>query len=373
MLAALGIGYLLAGFLCVIAPLIPRRRAGDLALFPYNPEGDPGSRLRFHIFLPLMQEEGLSYRLFSLGTVDPARYGALDRPYWTHYRSYAINYYRRLAQVLEARNYRAAFVQRGLFPYYPRQTFAHLGRLLKRLNPDVTVDFYDADYVHNTRIVDSTVRYAHRVTVVNEHLLEHFRRLHPQVSIFPLALDVGQHPVKEDYALSNPVKLFWWGSPTSALPFREILPSLRRVAGRHPLELVIVCSEDIHLDGVPVVCHRWDPATAFGLLRSADIGVSPMDDSERSRGGVAMKVFEFMATALPVVSSPFALSPHARDEEHLLVARDLEGWERALQRLISSQELRRRLGRAGRAMLLEHHTPEAVYPALKHACLPARG
>jgi glycosyltransferase involved in cell wall biosynthesis len=365
LLAILHAGYFLARVLAWFALLLPRPRpARDLLLFPYQPLGNPGYTARFAYLEPLLRQDGLRYAICCVGGQSAYDYGR-NEPWPRLYSLYVSMFYRRLFQVLKARRYRAVYVQRGLFPLFPDQTTAHLDALLRRLNANTTIDFYDADYVSNPRLIESTVAQYAKVTVVNEYLETYFHRLHPRVFLLPLAIDASRYLVKKNYRLSLPLRLFWWGNPGNAQQLHDIAPALRAVAARFSAKLVLVCAEYVGVGGIEVEWHRWNnDSTALELLRSADIAIYPARDNEVNRGKQAFKVLEYMAAALPIVAAPYGLSPSARHRQELLIARDVAEWESHLTEIIQDDALRERLGRGARTASQRFHSPTEAYHRL---------
>lgn len=360
-LIALHAGYKIAGVLSHLAFLLSKsRQTGDILLFPYYPRDSPGYVARFGSVENLLREDRLRYKISFVDGQSATDYGSElkgIRPYWL----YVSTFYRRLFQVLKARNYRTVYVQRSLFPHFPDQTRAHLEALLYKLNPNVTIDFYDADYLSNRALAHSTVKYCAKITVVNDYLRTYFRRLHPRVSVIPLAIDASRYGVKDDYTIRLPVKLFWWGSPRNGELLKDILPALKAVSAHFPITVVIVSAEQVRLEGIDVEWHRWDDRTAYLLLRAADIALYPAQDSEPYWGGMAFKVLEYMAAALPIVAAPHGLTPFARDREEVLVATNISEWERTLVEMIEDRALRERLGRNARTAVQRFHSPREAY------------
>jgi glycosyltransferase involved in cell wall biosynthesis len=274
--------------------------------------------------------------------------------------------------VLAARGYRRAFVQRGLFPYYPDQRSPHLERLLARLVPERTIDFYDADYVPSPVIVEACVPLFDRVTVVGAHIEKHFASRHTNVRVFPLCVRIDEYAAKASYVLGKPPTLLWMGSVGNASRLRAVEVVLRELSRSRPFRLVVVCRRPVDVPGVDVDWRPWTESTAHDLVPGCDIAIYPAEDSEADRGKMALKVLEYMAAALPTVASPYGLPPCAVEGETVAIALDAEGWRRALIGLLDSQELRERLGRAARAAVMRHHAVDVVYPQFKEHVLGPR-
>ncbi len=76
----------------------------------------------------------------------------------------------------------------------------------------------------------------------------------------------------------------------------------------------------------------------------------PLTDDEWAQGKCAFKLLQYMAAALPCVASPVGANAEAvNDGVNGFHARTAEEWERGLEALIRSPELRARFGAAGLA------------------------
>jgi glycosyltransferase involved in cell wall biosynthesis len=111
----------------------------------------------------------------------------------------------------------------------------------------------------------------------------------------------------------------------------------------------VICSEfpdwsDVNVERVP-----WSSATEAHSLAGAHIGVMPLTDDAWSRGKCAFKLLQYMAAALPCVASPVGANTEAvLDGVNGFHAANVDEWERSLEKLIVSPELRSNFGAKGR-------------------------
>ena len=112
--------------------------------------------------------------------------------------------------------------------------------------------------------------------------------------------------------------------------------------------------------------------TEVADLQSFDIGIMPLPDNEWTRGKGGYKLLQYMAVGVPCVASPVGINKELiRDGENGFLATTEEEWYEKLSLLIDNPELRREMGRRGRAYVVRNHSFEAAAPklisALKHA------
>ena len=115
-------------------------------------------------------------------------------------------------------------------------------------------------------------------------------------------------------------------------------------------------TEAVHLAGAV------DASAVPGWLASMDVGVAPYPPLAHFYFS-PLKVYEYMATGLPVVASRIGQLKSLIEEGRnglLVTPGDAAGLAAALERLRSDPELRARLGQAARSTVLHQHTWDAV-------------
>jgi glycosyltransferase involved in cell wall biosynthesis len=170
-----------------------------------------------------------------------------------------------------------------------------------------------------------------------------------EVMVLPTSIDTASY--QPSFAgPADPPTVAWIGSPENLIYLDMIRPALVRLSKRHPaLKLRVICSSfpdwgDVRIERVP-----WSSATEAHSLAGAHIGVMPLTDDAWSRGKCAFKLLQYMAAALPCVASPVGANTEAVvDGVNGFHASGIEEWERNLEKLIVSPNLRATFGAAGR-------------------------
>jgi glycosyltransferase involved in cell wall biosynthesis len=173
------------------------------------------------------------------------------------------------------------------------------------------------------------------------------------------ARDIAVLPTSIDAACYRPTTagrddaptIAWIGSPENLIYLEMIRPALARLAQRYPaLRLRVICSEFPDWNDVAVQRLPWSSATEAESLAGAHVGVMPLTDDAWSRGKCAFKLLQYMAASLPCVASPVGANTEAvMDGVNGFHANGALEWERSLERLIASPELRAKFGAQGRA------------------------
>jgi glycosyltransferase involved in cell wall biosynthesis len=210
--------------------------------------------------------------------------------------------------------------------------------------------------------IDSIIQNATVVLAGNQRLAEYVGDLGGRPVQLPTPVNTDKF---QPGNLGNKEKLTlgWIGSPATHSCLNTLSEIWPQLAGRHHrLEILIVSSttEGINMDKfhpIPVRFEKWTPENEAPLVRQMDIGLMPLEETEFQRYKCAFKALQYMATGIPVVSSPVGTAADVvGHEEQGLWARSPNEWIEALSRLIESEKLRKSLGQAGRKKAEEKYS-----------------
>ncbi|MGO9512631.1 MAG: glycosyltransferase family 4 protein [Steroidobacteraceae bacterium] len=212
------------------------------------------------------------------------------------------------------------------------------------------------DSIWRRRKFAATCRCVDVVAAGNDVLASVARPAAREIAVLPTSIDTSCYQAAR-VAQEDPPTIVWIGSPENLVYLEMIRLAFARLTVRYPtLKLRVICSAfpdwpEVHVERVP-----WSAATEAASLAAAHIGVMPLSDDEWTRGKCAFKLLQYMAASLPCVASPVGANAEAViDGVNGFHARSLEDWERSLERLINSAELRARLGAAGHARVAERY------------------
>ena len=195
----------------------------------------------------------------------------------------------------------------------------------------------------------ATCRWVDAVAAGNDVLAGVARATAKEIVVLPTSIDTACYETTFAGPGDAPT-IAWIGSPENLIYLDMIRPALARLTKRHPsLKMRVICSEfpdwnDVNVERVP-----WSSATEAHSLAGAHMGVMPLTDDAWSRGKCAFKLLQYMAAALPCVASPVGANTEAvLDGVNGFHATDVDAWERSLEKLILSPELRAKFGAKGR-------------------------
>jgi glycosyltransferase involved in cell wall biosynthesis len=273
----------------------------------------------------------------------------------------------RWAQVVVLHQIKLSAVEAHLFSSLSRRRVFDLDDAIYVRKPRRLGESAD-DSIWRRRKFVATCRLADVVAAGNEVLASAARPVARSIAILPTSIDASCYQ-ETTAGPHDPPTIVWIGSPENLVYLEMIRPALARLAVRHPtLKVRVICSAFPDWPEISVERVAWSAATEAASLAAAHIGVMPLSDDEWARGKCAFKLLQYMAASLPCVASPVGANTEAViDGFNGFHATSLDDWERNLERLINSPELRARYGANGHTYVAERyamHTYQANYLAL---------
>jgi glycosyltransferase involved in cell wall biosynthesis len=203
----------------------------------------------------------------------------------------------------------------------------------------------------------ATCRRVDAVAAGNEVLAGVARLTAKEIVVLPTSIDAACYQATAAGPAEAPT-IAWIGSPENLIYLDMIRPALARLTERHPhLKMRVICSEFPDWSDVNIERVAWSSATEAHSLAGAHIGVMPLTDDAWSRGKCAFKLLQYMAAALPCVASPVGANREAvLDGVNGFHATDVDEWQRSLEKLIVSPQLRASFGANGRLHVERHYS-----------------
>ena len=242
--------------------------------------------------------------------------------------------------------------------------------LLRLFSKPLVFDFDDAifcrdDGTSHSRLLRRfvrVVRRCHQIWAGNNYLADAARPHNPSVFEIPTALNPEKYAVEIDKP-KDTIDLVWIGSSSTRKYLVQALPILEELAKDFPsIRLKIVADFDLSTRNLCMVPMPWSEKTEGEALGSSHIGIAPLSDDPRTRGKCGLKVLQYMAAGLPVVSSPTGVNKElVQHGINGFLAHDDKEWGEAIGKLIENTELRSSMGRKGQERVIAHYSIDAIY------------
>ncbi|MBN1526113.1 MAG: glycosyltransferase [Candidatus Omnitrophica bacterium] len=335
-------------------------------IVPYPKEG-ASVRLRVEQFLPVLDKAGIRYAVRPFLT--SRFYGIL------YEKGHAIGKFllfifcscRRLVDLARALFYDIVFIHREMFPIGPPLFEAALFLFGKK----VIFDFDDAIYLPpegSAKIMsmmkcpwktDFIIKHSSLVIAGNEFLRDHARLLNKNVSIIPTCIDTdkynGPGPAKGG---KDDVVIGWIGSHTTRVYLKNLERAFLSLLDKYKdLKICLVGSRSDGISHERIIIREWSLDTERDDIRSFDIGIMPMPDTDWTKGKCGFKAILYMTCGLPVVASPVGTNLDIIDDGiNGFLAGSVEEWIRKLSMLVEDPALRDAMGRKGREKALKEYS-----------------
>lgn len=344
-----------------------------LFLVPHSIEG-ASYRYRVHHYLPYLKNNNIRYRVSPF--VSKTFYKILYRKGHLFQKIFhtGLGMARRLKDIVTLPFYDVIFVHLESLPF----PILWIERLARQLKKPIIFDFDDAiflkrenatsrfrDRLKSHEKTPKMIQMSSHVIVCNDYLKTYCDALTPtpKTTVIPTSIDTHLFSAKKQ--VNAQLTLGWIGSHTTYPYFKSLRPVFERLAKKHKFTLkVIGAPEAIEIPGVTVKQVAWNLQQEVNDFHSIDIGVYPLYDSEWAKGKAAFKALQYMAAQVPYVASKVGRNAEVIEEGvNGFLAATSDEWVEKLERLITSPELRQKMGAAGRQTIEKHFSTEIHAPS----------
>jgi len=245
-----------------------------------------------------------------------------------------------------------------------RKTFGPVTTKLLRLAAKRLIfDFDDAIFLASSGKPSSTryrrftrmVRCCDQVWAGNPFLQQQAATVNGNVQLVPTVLDQHKYPLaSQQPAKDGWIDLVWIGSQSTRKYLQTLIPVFNRLAQQtERVRLKVVADFELESLEMPQLRIDWSEAAEAEALASAHIGLAPLLDNDWTRGKCGLKVLQYMAAGLPVVTDAVGVNEVMVSHRQTgFVVKDQGQWFEVLVSLIGDESQRRQMGIAGREKLI---------------------
>jgi glycosyltransferase involved in cell wall biosynthesis len=243
-------------------------------------------------------------------------------------------------------------------------------KIIRLFSKQLIFDFDDAIYSKSdgsysptrSKRFSAIIKNVDQVWAGNSHLAKKAEEHCDKVTVLPTSIEESKYEVSPPKAASH-IDLVWIGSSSTKKHIAPMLPTFELLVEKIPnLRVKIIADFSLYSDVIPIINIKWSAENEANELASAHIGVAPLPDNDFTRGKCGLKVLQYMASELPVVSSPVGVNKdmvsHGRSG---FLVESQEDWAEAIGKLASDQALRISMGQAGNKLFQNHFTLKATF------------
>jgi glycosyltransferase involved in cell wall biosynthesis len=244
---------------------------------------------------------------------------------------------------------------------------------------DFTDALWRANFQPAWRDLDRILESVDAVFTENEMMLAYARRHNPRTYDLPACTQTEKfdaarrhHRRRKDAG----VTIGWVGSHSTSAALGKVRVALDNVGARHPgLKLRVLGAS---FDSLPRFSHvevsaqrSYDEQTMISEILNFDIGIFPPpgDIEDYEARGTLKGVLYMSGRVPPVFQNAGGCRRLITDGVNGMLANDAAEWEAKLEALVSSEDLRERIGGAALESVRERHSLDSVYKLTERALL----
>ena len=211
------------------------------------------------------------------------------------------------------------------------------------------------------------VKHCDHVWAGNRYLAEAALRFNSKVTVLPTSIEIERYqPVAEKPGTGT--VLVWIGSRSTGKYLSDVLPILESACAEiKKLRLKVIADFELHSEVLPIDNVPWSLATEARELADSTIGIAPMTDDPWTRGKCGLKVLQYMASGLPVITSPYGVNRDLVEQgKNGFHATSDRQWHDAIVTLAGDPVLTSTMGAAGRHKCESHFSVQQTFKSLLH-------
>ncbi len=246
--------------------------------------------------------------------------------------------------------------------------------LLRKLSNKLIFDFDDAIFSNadgsysktRMRRFEATVSNCDYVFAGNEYLGDEAEKYNAAVTVVPTSVEVEKYNLtcqKDDSVF----ELVWIGSQSTRKYIAKIIPSLEIAAQTIPnLQLKIIADFELSSSKLNIINEGWSEKTEALALCKADVGLAPMPENNWTKGKCALKVLQYMAAGLPVISSPSGVNAYVVENGISGYLVTDNQWSTLLNQMHKEKDKLASMGEHGRSRVQLEFSISVVFQKMLH-------
>lgn len=327
----------------------------------------PGQRFRFEQYLEHLESNGFECHLSNIITPEDDRMLYKPGHYFRKFLFTRRAWNRRKANLKQIGEYDIVFIFREAL----LTRSLHFEKQFSASKAKVVFDFDDAIWLTNVSNANRWFKWlknpgktSHIIALAdvifagNEYLKSFASNYNSNIRIVPTTIDTDEYQ-RMELPQRESVCIGWSGSITTIQHFEFALPFLQKIKDRYGdrVDIKVIGDGNYRHEALGIVGIPWTKQGELKELSSIDIGIMPLPDDEWAKGKCGLKGLQYMALEIPALMSPVGVNTEIIDDgQNGFLASSQEEWVDKLSRLIESEELRKKMGKAARQTVIDRYS-----------------
>jgi glycosyltransferase involved in cell wall biosynthesis len=250
-------------------------------------------------------------------------------------------------------------------------------KILRRYARKIVYHFSDAIFfkIRGTEVYPSSsrerkfkfaVQNSDIVVAVNDYLAQKAREFTEteKVKVIPTPVDLQKWKLKDYTKTSKSIVIGFTASKTTLPYLKFIYEPLGSIQRRYPHVVLRILSRYYIKPDLPRFEYwTYDANREPDDTCSFDIGISPLIETEWTKGKRPTKILGYFAAGVPVVASDvYCNRLYIEDGKNGFLASSPQEWQEKLERLILDPSLRYKIGIEGRRTVEQEYSMQKIIP-----------
>lgn len=152
---------------------------------------------------------------------------------------------------------------------------------------------------------------------------------------------------KSNYEIQNNQLIIGWSGSHSTSKYVYLLEDVFKELTLLGInyKLLIMGDEKFNIQGINYEAISWSKEKEIEVIRSFDIGIYPLPDTQWIMGKSSLKAIQYMSLGVPTIASALGTTSRVIDhEENGFLVKDKNGWVETIIKLYNDENLRKYIG-----------------------------
>ena len=330
----------------------------------------PSQRFRFEQYIDFLNEQGYDCHLSNLFSKSDDKIFYSKGHFIAKGFIFVKTFIKRYFELKNASQYDIVFVSREAH----KIGSSVLEKIILKSKAKFIYDFDDAiwkkdmskanqwfSWLKNPNKTKDIIAMADVVIAGNQYLKDYAYEFNKNVVIIPTTIDTVFYKSKEKKT-TNKICIGWSGSTTTIKHFELAIPFLKKIKDLYQDKIIIkvIGDKNYFNKALDIKGKGWILEKEIEELATFDIGIMPLEADEWSKGKCGLKGLQYMALEIPTIMSPVGVNKEIiQNGINGFLAKTETEWINSIKELIENENLRLKIGKAGRATVIDKYSVEA--------------